>query len=325
MSCFYYRHSKEIFDMEFKLNLDYQESALQYIQNQKLAEEIQNNIQFVDKYYGDVDSRYKEVEDQQIVYKQLGIIAFSCVEALWKGIVMTVNENCAKRKCSCKQCKYKKFETREKINRASVDKVLDHLVNMRLLYVHPFEREEIEELQQLRNHIHLTRTVTDEVDRKIFDKDFVENMLRLYYVTLNQLDLCNWYFSETAPCLKEMDEDGYKATVQQREKDRKEYFTQKLLGVCYTIFYHKPLNIKDKKRLTRLKTMKDIDQKNFADSLGRFLYYEWIHYRTDDAYAAAIETFLGNLKNFLSPESKLIEEIKERMKYYQNQNRGSEG
>lgn len=310
--------------MEFKLNLDYQKFALRYIQNEKLAEEIQNNIQFVEKYYGNVDSRYKEVEDQQIVYKQLGIIVFSCVEALWKGIVMTVNENCAKRKCSCKQCKYKKFETTDKINCAPVDKVLDHLVNMRLLYVHPFEKEGIEELQQLRNHIHLTRTVTDGVDRKIFDKDFVENMLRLYYVTLNQLDLCNWYFSETAPCLKEMDEDGYKATVQQRERDRKEYFTQKLLGVCYTIFYHKPLNIKDKKRLTRLKTMKDIDQKNFADSLGRFLYYEWIHYRTDDAYAAAIETFLGNLKNFLSTESKLIEEIKERMKYYQNQYRGSE-
>ena len=311
--------------MEFKLNLDYQESALQYIQNQKLAEEIQNNIQFVEKHYCDVNSHFKEVEDQQIIYKQLGIIAFSCVEALWKGIVMTVNENCAKRKCSSKQCKYKKFETTEKINYAPVDKVLDHLVNMRLLYVHPFEKEGIEELQQLRNHIHLTRTVTDGVDRKIFDKDFVENMLRLYYVTLNQLDLCNWYFSETAPCLKEMDEDGYKATVQQRERDRKEYFTQKLLGVCYTIFYHKPLNIKDKKRLTRLKTMKDIDQRNFADSLGRFLYYEWIHYRTDDAYAAAIETFLGNLKNFLSTESKLIEEIKERMKYYQNQYRGSEG
>ena len=311
--------------MDFKLDLDYQEIALQYIPNKKLAEEIQNNIRFVEKYYGDVDNRYKEVEDQQIVYKQLGIIVFSCVEALWKGIVMTVNENCAKRKCSCKQCKYKKFETTEKINCAPVDKVLDHLVNMRLLYVHPFEKEGIEELQQLRNHIHLTRTVTDGVDRKIFDKDFVENMLRLYYVTLNQLDLCNWYFSEIAPCLKEMDEDGYKTTDQQRERDRKEYFTQKLLGVCYTIFYHKPLNVKDKKRLTRLKTMKDIDQKNFADSLGRFLYYEWIHYRTDDAYAAAIETFLGNLKNFLSTESKLIEEIKERMKYYQNQYRGSEG
>ena len=311
--------------MEFKLNLDYQESALQYIQNQKLAEEIQNNIRFVEKYYGDVNSRYKEVEDQQIVYKQLGIIVFSCVEALWKGIVMTVNENCAKRKCSCKQCKYKKFETTEKINCAPVDKVLDHLVNMRLLYVHPFEKEEIEELQQLRNHIHLTRTVTDGVDRKIFDKDFVENMLRLYYVTLNQLDLCNWYFSETAPCLKEMDEDGYESTDQYQVWDRREYFTQKVFNACHAFFYHEPLNTKDKKRLTRLKTMKDIDQKNLADSLGRFLYYEGIHFRTEEAYVAAIETFLGNLKKFLSTESKLIEEIKERMKYYQNQYRGSEG
>lgn len=310
--------------MDFKLDLDYQESALQYIQNQKLAEEIQNNIQFVEKHYGDVNSRYKEVEDQQIVYKQLGIIAFSCVEALWKGIVMAVNKNCAKRNCSHKTCKYKQYDTTEKINRAPVDKVLDHLVNMRLLYVHPFEKEEIEELQQLRNHIHLTRTVTDGVDRNIFDKDFVENMLRLYYVTLNQLDLCNWYFSETAPCLKEMDEDGYKTTDQQRERDKKAYFTQRVFNACYALYNHSPLNRRDIKQLARLKAMKDIDQKNLADSLGRFLYYEWIHYRTDDAYVAALETFLGNLKNFLSTESKLIEEIKERMKYYQNQYRESE-
>ena len=303
--------------MEFKLNHDYQKLALQYIQNQKLMEEIQNNIQFVEKYYYNVDSRYKEVEDQQIVYKQLGIIAFSCVEALWKGIVMTVNENCAKRKCSCKQCKYKKFETREKINRASVDKVLDHLVNMRLLYVHPFEREEIEELQQLRNHIHLTRTVTDEVDRKIFDKDFVENMLRLYYVTLNQLDLCNWYFSETAPCLKEMDEDGYESTDQYQVWDRRKYFTQKVFNACHALFYHKPLNAKDKKRLTRLKTMKEIDEKDLANSLGKFLYYEGIHYRTEEVYEIAIKIFFDELKKYISLESKLIEGIKASMQYYQ--------
>lgn len=310
--------------MKFKLDLDYQKFTLRYIQNNKLAEEIQNNIQFVEKYYGDVDSRYKEVEDQQIAYKQLGIIVFSCVEALWKGIVMAVNENCAKRKCSNKQCKYKKFETTEKINRAPVDKVLDHLVNMRLLYVHPFEKEGIEELQQLRNHIHLTRTITDEVDRKIFDKDFVENMLRLYYVTLNQLDSCHWYFTETAPCLKEMDEDGYESTDQYRVWDRKEYFTQKAFNACYALYNHSPLNRRDIKRLARLKTMKDIDQKDLADSLGKFLYYEGIHYRTEEAYVAALETFWGNLKKFLSTESKLIEEIKERMKYYQNQYRGGE-
>lgn len=303
--------------MEFKLNHDYQKLALQYIQNQKLMEEIQNNIQFVEKYYYNVDSRYKEVEDQQIVYKQLGIIAFSCVEALWKGIVMAVNENCAKRKCSCKQCKYKKFETREKINRAPVDKVLDHLVNMRLLYVHPFERETIEELQYLRNHVHLTRIITDEVDPKVFDKTFVENMLRLYYVTLNQLDSCHWYFTETEPCLREMDEDGYESTDQYQVWDRRKYFTQKVFNVCHALFYHKPLNAKDKKRLTRLKTMKDIDEKDLANSLGKFLYYEGIHYRTEEAYATAIKTFFDELKKYISFESKLIEGIKASMQYYQ--------
>ena len=40
MSCFCYRHSKDIFDMKFKLDLDYQNSSLLYIQNKKLAEEI---------------------------------------------------------------------------------------------------------------------------------------------------------------------------------------------------------------------------------------------------------------------------------------------
>lgn len=302
--------------MEFKLNHDYQKLALQYIQNEKLMEEIQNNIQFVEKYYYNVDSRYKEVEDQQIVYKQLGIIAFSCVEALWKGIVMAVNENCAKRKCSCKQCKCKRFETREKINCAPVDKVLDHLVNMRLLYVHPFEREAIEELQYLRNHVHLTRIITDEVDPKVFDKTFVENMLRLYYVTLNQLDSCHWYFTETEPCLREMDEDGYESTDQYQVWDRRKYFTQKLFNACHALFYHKPLNAKDKKRLTRLKTMKDIDEKDLANSLGKFLYYEGIHYRTEEAYATAIKTFFDELKKYISFESKLIEGIKASMQYY---------
>ena len=303
--------------MEFKLNHDYQKLALQYIQNQKLMEEIQNNIQFVEKYYYNVDSRYKEVEDQQIVYKQLGIIAFSCVEALWKGIVMAVNENCAKRKCSCKQCKYKKFETREIINRAPVDKVLDHLVNMRLLYVHPFERETIEELQYLRNHVHLTRIITDEVDPKVFDKTFVENMLRLYYVTLNQLDSCHWYFTETEPCLREMDEDGYESTDQYQVWDRRKYFTQKVFNACHALFYHKPLNAKDKKRLTRLKTMKEIDEKDLANSLGKFLYYEGIHYRTEEVYEIAIKIFFDELKKYISLESKLIEGIKASMQYYQ--------
>ena len=165
--------------MNFKSNVDYQNLSLQYIRNEKLVEEIQNNIQFVEKYYYDVDVRYKDIKEQQIVYKQLGIIAFSCVEALWKGIVMAVNDICSSRNCNIKKCKYRKFNTLKKINMASDDKILAHLTNMRLLYVHSYEIEAIEELQHLRNHVHLTRTLTDDVDPKVFDKIFVEDMLAI--------------------------------------------------------------------------------------------------------------------------------------------------
>ena len=164
---------------------------------------------------------------------------------------------------------------------------------------------------------HLTRIITDEVDPKVFDKTFVENMLRLYYVTLNQLDSCHWYFTETEPCLREMDEDGYESTDQYQVWDRRKYFTQKVFNACHALFYHKPLNAKDKKRLTRLKTMKDIDEKDLVNSLGKFLYYEGIHYHTEEAYATAIKTFFDELKKYISFESKLIEGIKASMQYYQ--------
>lgn len=302
--------------MNFKSNVDYQNLSLQYIRNEILVEEIQNNIQFVEKYYCDVDVRYKDIKEQRIVYKQLGIITFSCVEALWKGIVMAVNDICSSRNCNIEKCKYRKFNTLEKINLASADKILVHLTNMRLLYVHPYEMEAIEELQHLRNHVHLTRTLTDDVDPKVFDKIFVEDMLRLYYVTLNQFISCYWYFGKTAPCLKKMDEDGYENTNQYQKCDIKEYFTQKLFDTCYTLFQHKPLNSRDKKRLIRLKAMRDIDEKDLSNYLGRFLYYEGIHYRTEEEYKKAIETFFKELKIYLSTESKFIEEIKQQMQYY---------
>ena len=69
--------------------------------------------------------------------------------------------------------------------------------------------------------------------------------------------------------------------------------------------------------MIRLKTMKDIDEKDLANSLGKFLYYEGIHYRTEEAYATAIKTFFDELKKYISFESKLIEGIKASMQYYQ--------
>ena len=63
--------------------------------------------------------------------------------------------------------------------------------------------------------------------------------------------------------------------------------------------------------------MQDIDKKDLADSLGWFLYYEGIHYRTGEAYKVSIKTFFDELKSYLLPESEFIEEIKQRIQHYQ--------
>lgn len=67
---------------------------------------------------------------------------------------------------------------------------------------------------------------------------------------------------------------GYETTKQQAERGKKEYFTPKLLGACYDIFYRWPLDSKDKKRL---KTTKDIDKNYLVKFLGKFLHYASAH------------------------------------------------
>ena len=51
--------------------------------------------------------------------------------------------------------------------------------------------------------------------------------------------------------------------------------------------------------------------------MGKFLYYEGIHYRTEEVYEIAIKIFFDELKKYISLESKLIEGIKASMQYYQ--------
>ncbi len=229
--------------MEFKLNKNYSELLPKYIADEKLANEIQCNIGFVEKFIDKVDTCFSNDKDKQIAYRQLGSIVFSCVEALWKSIILTVNRNCEKQDCK-ERCRYYRFDTFDKLSNASPKAILSHLVNMQLLHVHPFEEVAIETLQNLRNHIHLTRTLIDGDKSVRFNKQFVEDMLRLYYVTINQAEMNYWYYDESQPCLRKLDGDAYKTTENQQNHARKEYYTNKIILACIDIFYKKPITEK---------------------------------------------------------------------------------
>lgn len=304
--------------MEFKLNKNYNELLPKYIADNMLANEIQYNIDFVETYIDKVDAYFFEDKEKQIAYRQLGCIVFSCVEALWKSIVLIVNRNCKNRDCK-EKCNYRKFDNLDRLSNSSPKAILFHLVNMRLLHVHPFEEVAIDHLQNLRNHIHLTRSLIDGDKSVKFNKQFVEDILRLYYVTINQAEMNYWYYDEPHPCLRELDGNAYLSTEKQQKVAHKEYYTNNVILACIDIFYKKPVTESNAYFLRYLSKAKDIATKSLADEMGKWLYYEGAHFRTEEQYQEALKHFNDNLLPYLPQESDLLFQIEERRIHYERQ------
>lgn len=302
--------------MSYKLNnINYSQVLPKYITNIELSNEMLQNINFIEKYVDIVETYFVEDSDKQLAYKQLGIMAFSCVEALWKNLILAINNNCASRKC-CEKCNYRVFNSFDELNRATPRQVLSHLTNVRILYVHPFEEIAIEQLQNLRNHIHLTRVLSDGNQATKFNKQFVEDMLRLYYVTINQAEMNAWYYSETNPCLRDMDGDSFETNQKQQQQERERYYTDKTIFALFDLFYEKPLNEKNAYFLGLLSNSKLLDAECLIDNIGKWLYYEGAHYRTGESYQEAINKFYIAIDEY-APNRNWGKKIEAKRKYYQ--------
>lgn len=302
----------------YKKQYNYLEVAAKYISDSALAEQIQLNLDFIEKYFDEVDLRFNELKERQIVYKQLGIMAFSCAEALWKSLVFAINKHCEERDCKEAKCPYRKFESDMKLNSAKPKEILEHLSDTRLINILPFEMEAIEEMQELRNHIHLTRTLIDGDKSDKFNKQFVDKMLRLYYVTLNLLEINQWYFQEYKPCIKELDSSAYEDSKQGRIKDYQRYISDNVSYSTSDIFYNKPISEENQRILKKLINDKNFDINAMSDYIGRWLYYESSRFLSEEEYNNAVNNYFNKLKEYISPDSKLIEKIVERKLYYFN-------
>ena len=305
--------------MEFKLEkYDYPSLVMKYIPNQNLVRQIQINIDFVEKYLDRIEDLFQTVTEQQIMYKQLGIIAFSCTESLWKSLVLAVNAKCHANKCTEKNCEYRKFDSAKKLNSAKIKEIVDHLQNMRLILVTPFEMEWIEELQQLRNHVHLALTILDGYKSEKFNKDYVESMLRLYYVTLNQLELNQWHLGKDHACLKELDENSYKETAKRNKLEAKRYVSDEIIYLTFNLFYDREIPEYRQKILRKLSSKENYEEERVTDWIGQWLYFAGAHFRSDIDYQNATEKYYNKLMTYLPSDSNLIEKIKQRVKYYQD-------
>lgn len=302
--------------MSYKLNnINYSQVLSKYITNIELANEIQQNINFIERYVDTVESHFVEASDKQLAYKQLGIMAFSCVEALWKNLILAINNNCESRQCQ-EKCSYRAFDSFDELNRASPRQVLSHLSEVRILHVHPFEEIAIEQLQNLRNHIHLTRVLSDGNKATKFNQQFVEDMLRLYYVTINQAEMNVWYYNEDNPCLRDMDGNAYEISKNQQRHERERYCTDKTILALIDLFYDKPLNEQNTYFLRLLSTSKALNRDYLVDDIGKWLYYEGAHFRTEESYQEALNKFYLSVDEY-APNSNWSAKIEDKRKHYQ--------
>ena len=303
--------------MESKLEkYDYPSLVMKYIPDQELVHQIQINIDFIEKYLDRVDELFTTIDEQQIMYKQLGSIAFSCTESLWKSLVFAVNAKCHANNCQEKKCPYRQFDNAKRLNNAKINEIVDHLQNMRLILITQYEMDGIEELQHLRNHVHLTLSILTGDQSEKFNKNFVESMLRLYYVTLNQLELNRWHLEKEHACLKELDENGYEETAKRNKLEAKRYISDEIIFLTSNLFYDREIPEYRQKILKKLSSKKNYEEERVTDWIGQWLYFQKPHFQSEEKYFAIIEKYYEKLQKYLSSDRSFIDKIKERLNYY---------
>ena len=137
-------------------------------------------------------------------------MAFSSLEAIWKGVATQILNHCKRKRCK-QCCEYiKEYNSITKINKAHFFPILIHLESARLLYFSPSEYRILREIANSRNYVQLFKQMTNEKAIPCFNKDAINECLDMFYKTIDQLFLLNdYYFNLMDNCLKELDGDCY--------------------------------------------------------------------------------------------------------------------
>ena len=152
-------------------NVDYNLIASRFISDEKLSLTIQQNISFVEKYIDVVEDTFNEEIEKQIVYRELGSIVYSAIEAVLKSVLLEINKRCEKRNCNETKCRYRRYNSISKINKAHTIDALIYLLNIRLFGLIPQQIDEIKRLNDLRNYVHISKSIVGSDESVSFNKE----------------------------------------------------------------------------------------------------------------------------------------------------------
>lgn len=281
---------------------DYNTIASKFIRDKHLSLEIQQNISFVENYVDKVEETFDETVEREIVYRELGVIVFSCIEALLKSVLFEINDCCARRECNKKSCKYRRYKTLDDINNAKVIPVLTFLINTRLFMLFPDEMDEMEKFSRMRNYVHISKKIGNKACEEKFNDKNVYKLLDYYYNLLDQLNVSDFYFNDDNICLKDIDSNGFKSTKKYRNVERKNYHLFRLSSLTRKLLWGDPIPTDEELELSRIGKSNDFD----IDSAKKYIVRLCIPivggFKNNDEYLGAKTEIIGKLSKYLSEE-----------------------
>ncbi len=254
---------------------EYNVIASRFIQDENLSSEIQQNILFVENYIDKVEETFNEKVEREIVYRELGVIVFSCIEALLKSVLFEINYRCKKNrlknnKCTFNKCAYRKclnylgnktnYLLISKTDEIKIIDALIHLVKTRLFMLFPEEIDEFTKLNAKRNYVHISKKIGQKNLDINFGKDYSLILLKYYYTLLDQLDLCDCYFGKKDICLKKLDSNGFRDTSNMFEIDKNYYYLDNFYTAIRKISVKECLSKDDELALKRYCEMDEVRQ-----------------------------------------------------------------
>lgn len=261
-------------------NVDYNLIASRFISDHKLSLTIQQNISFVEKYIDIVENVFKEDIEKHVVYRELGSIVYSAIEAVLKSVLLEIKKRCDKKNCDIAKCKYRKYNTIFKINAERPINALMHLLNVRLLGLSQEQINEIKSLNDLRNYVHISKSIDGSDKSTLFDKEYVIKMLSCYYEILDQLDLGDFYFKDDKACLRMLDDNGFDYTEQQMQNERKSFYLSKTFHIVHKLFSDEQLSENDKWVLKMLNDDRNIDIETTATYIAKEITFSNRRFKT---------------------------------------------
>ena len=280
-------------------NVDYNLIASRFISDEKLSLTIQQNISFVEKYIDAVEDTFEEDIERQIVYRELGSVVYSAIEAVLKSVLLEINKRCEQRNCKESKCPYRRYNTISKINKVHTIDVLTYLLNVRLFGLIPQQIDEVKKLNDLRNYVHISKNIDGSDKSASFNKEYVIRMLDYYYEILDQLDLCDFYFKDNNACLKIIDDDGFDLTEKQIKSESKSFYLLKAFHIIHKLFSNGELSENDKWVLKMLNDDRNINIEELTIFINKEAIYSRRYCKNEKEFEQLKAKVLGALVKHL--------------------------